>query len=259
MDFPSNAYTVETLDSGLTPRTIPGWCSNAQNEVSVENVPAKREGYEWYVLRASYGREDRAAKLLADLQATPYIACHTVYTRTESGVKPVIKKLLPNLVFAYLSKADAMLFTKGPNSQRTLLNNRTREEQKLIAELSAIVSYYYNHFEHDHYGKNPPLTVPYRQMQDFIIATSTQKDVMPVKEQQFQIGEEVEVVVGEFKGLRGRVIRQQRNKRKLFVQLHNNAPIPPEQADGKRLIFQLSCLGSFSSALIPAAYFRKVE
>ena len=259
MDEPSNTNTVETSDSGLTPSTIPGGCNDAQNGVSVENVPPQKEGYEWYVFRASYGREDKAADLLADLQADPYIARHTVYTRTKSGVKSVVKKLLPNLVFAYLTKAESQLFTKGPNSQGTLFNERTREDQKLIAELSLIISYYYNHFHQDEYGKNPPLTVPYRQMQDFIIATSTQKDVMPVVEQQFQIGEEVEVVVGEFKGLRGRVIRQQRNKRKLYVQLHDNAPLPPEQALRQRLFFQLPCLGSFSSALIPTYYFRKVE
>ena len=262
MDATSTKDTVETSDAGLAPSTIPGGCNDAQNGVSVENVPPQKEGYEWYVFRASYGREDKAADLLGGLQADSYIARHTVYTRTKTGVKSTIKKLLPNLVFAYLTKSEAMLFTNGPDVHGTLFFERTKDDQRLITELSLIVSYYYNHFQQDAFGKNPPLTIPYRAMLDFIIATSTAQDVMPVVEQQYQIGEEVEVVVGEFKGLRGKVIRQQRNKHKLYVQLHGNAPIPPDSPayrDRHRLLFHLPCLGSFSSALIPTAYFRKVE
>ncbi len=284
MDVPSKTDTVVASDSGLTPSTIPGGCNNAQNGVSVENVPPQKEGYDWYVFRASYGREDKAVDLLGALHADTYIARHTVYTRTKTGVKSSVKKLLPNLVFAYLTTAEAALFTKGPDVPGTMFHERTKDDQHLIAELSLIVSYYYNHFQQDAFGKNPPLTIPYRSMLDFIIATSTSQDVMPVVEQQYEIGEEVEVVVGEFKGLRGKVIRQQRNKGKLYVQLHA-APIPSTStsasgsfsssasssrsasasrsvsgsASRQRLFFQLPCLGSFSSALIPTAYFRKVE
>lgn len=259
MDAKSNIDTVEASDSGLAPRTIPGGCEKAQNGVSVENIPAEKKGYAWYVFRASYGREDKAASLLGCLHADSYVARHTVYIKTKGGVKPVIKKLLPNLVFAYLTDKEAKLFTKGSDLEGKQFYERAKEDQRLIAELSGILSYYYNHFEEDDFGKNPPLVVPYRQMQDFIIATCTERDVMPVEEHQFQIGEEVEVVMGEFKGLRGKVIRQQHNKRKLYVQLHGNAPTQSCQGDGQRLLFQLPCLGSFSSALIPTAYFRKIE
>lgn len=240
MDEQSKTDAVETTDSGLTPSTILGGCDNAQNGVSVENMPLRKEGYAWFVFRASYGREDKAADLLKSLHTDTYVARHTVYVKKKTGgVKSVVKKLLPNLIFAYLTKEESRLFTKGPESHGMLFTNRTRADQILIAELSAIISYYYNHFETDDFGKNPPLTIPYRQMQDFVIATCTERDVMPVDDRLFQKGDEVEVIMGEFKGLRGRVIRQQRNK--------------------QRLLFQLPCLGSFSSALIPTAYFRKIE
>lgn len=259
MDAKSSNLTVEAIDSGLTPTIIPGGCIDAQNGVSVRNVPPAKEGYQWYVFRASYGREDKAVDLLESLNAVPYVARHTVYTKTKTGVKSDVRILLPNLVFAYLSRAESSLFTRGPSLQGALFNERTRADQRLISELSLIISYYYNHFTKDEFGKNPPLTIPYRQMQDFIIATSTQKDVMPVEEQQFQIGEEVEVVMGEFKGLRGKVIRQQRSKRKLYVRLHGSVVTASRQEAAQRLIFQLPCLGYFSSALIPAAYFRKID
>lgn len=82
---------------------------------------------------------------------------------------------------------------------------------------------------------------------------------MPIDEKQFEIGEEVQVVMGEFMGLRGRVMRRQARTKKLLVQLHDNVPLLPAQGGAKRLCFQLPCLGSFCSALIPSAYFRKVD
>ncbi|MBR1687160.1 MAG: hypothetical protein IJ710_01350, partial [Prevotella sp.] len=177
----------------------------------------------------------------------------------RGGVKTVIRKLLPNFIFAYLTKEEARLFCKGPNSQGMLFNDRTQEEKKHIVELSAIISYYYNHFKKENDGKNPPLTIPYQQMKDFIIATRTEKDVMPIEDQQFLKGDEVEVIMGEFKGLRGKVIREQRNKRKLYVQLYGSTPTLYEQDNQLRILFQLPCLGSFCSALIPTAYFRKIN
>ena len=259
MDGLSKIDTVETIDSGLTPSTIPGRCDNAQNGVSVENIPEEKAGHEWFVFRASYGREDKAASLLKELHTEPYIARHTAYIKKKSGVKPVIRKLLPNFVFAYMTKEEARLFTKGSTPNDVLLKDKPKDDQKRIAELSVILSYYYNHFEKDGFGKNPPLTIPYQQMKDFIIATCTEKDVMPIEERQFLVGEEVEVVMGEFKGLRGKVIREQRSKRKLYVQLNDFLPTPSQHDGQRRLLFQLPCLGVFCSALIPTAYFRKID
>lgn len=257
MDVPSISNTVETTDSGLTPRTIPGGCIDAQNGVSVENVPEPKAGYEWYVFRASYSREDKASDLFGSLGVPSYVARHTVYVEAKGGVKAILKILLPNLVFAYLTKTESELLTKGPVLQTALFHSKTEEEQKRILKLSDIISYYYNHFKTEN-GKNPPLTIPYNDMLRFIIATSTAKDVMPVDVREIDIGEEVEVFVGEFKGLRGKVLRKHAGKKKLTVQLHASAPLFQE-GDKRRLCFQLPCLGSFCTALIPAAYFRKVE
>ena len=258
MDAQSKNDTVGTVDSGLTPSTIPGGCDNAQNGVSVENMPVETAGYEWYVFRASYGREEKASDLMGHLNAQAYIARHTVYVRTEDGVRPVVKKLLPNFVFAYLTRAESELFVKGPVLQKMRFEAMSQEEQKHILGLNIIISYYYNHFANEN-GKNPPLTIPYEDMRQFIIATGTEKNVMPVDESQFEIGEEVEVVMGEFQGFRGKVMRKLPNKKRLLVQLHGSASPQPERKGKQRLFFQLPCLGSFCSALIPTAYFRKIE
>lgn len=258
MDVQSNNETVVTSDSGLTPGTILGRCDNAQNGVSVENALTEKDGYQWYVFRASYGREDKAAQLLKSLNVTTYIAHHTVYFKTKSGVKATIKKLIPNMIFAYLTQRESEQFVKGLITSADRPSDETKAAEKHIQQLSTIISYYYNHFAENAFGKNPPLVVPFQQMRDFIIATSTEQDVMPINERDFEIGEEVEVIKGEFAGLHGKVIRKPRNH-KLYVQLHQ-APIShPDQGASQRLAFQVPCLGSFCSALIPTAYFRKLE
>ena len=74
MDEQSKTTTVEAIDSGLAPGTILKRCDDAQNGVSVKNVPEPTDshmpemkaGYYWYVFRASYGREERATKLLKE-------------------------------------------------------------------------------------------------------------------------------------------------------------------------------------------------
>ena len=242
MDQQSIKKTVGTSDSGLAPSTIPGGCDKAQNGVSVRSVPERKDGYEWYVFRASYGREDKAYTLLERLQAITYLPRHTVYFKGKSGVKSEIKKLMPNFVFAYLPQVDARLFTRGPKFVDSDFKQRAKEEQRDILELNQLLSFYYNHFTVGKDGMNPPLTIPYPQMEQFIIATRLEKDVIPLSPGTFHVGEEVEVIAGDFKGLTGKVLQVHTNKQRLKV----------------RLMFQLPCLGSFGSASIPTAYFKKM-
>ena len=270
MDEQSKTTTVEAIDSGLAPGTILKRCDDAQNGVSVKNVPEPTDshmpemkaGYYWYVFRASYGREERATKLLKEkLGAFTYTPKSTVYTRTKTGVKSMIQKLMPNFVFAYLTEYEARLYAKGPSAGDEAFKHSAWEKQKAVHELNELISFYYNHFQKDGDGMNPPLVIPYGQMATFVKATWPEKNVIPVTLGTFEIGEEVEVIEGEFKGLRGRVIRKQDKKQRLGVQLINGgmqAPPSSQKREKRRLLFQLSCLGSFGSAYIPVAYFRKV-
>ena len=243
MDVQSNEQAVRTSDSGLTPGTILKGCIGAQNGVSVRSMPERKDGYEWYVFRANRGREDKAYQLLESLHAVTYLPRHTVYSRTKSGVKPLVKKLMPYFVFAYLTEYEARLFTKGPKADDQIFRSRPEKERATIHELNVLLSFYYNHFVKGSDGLNPPLTIPYGQMEQFFIATRLEKDVMPVEPASFCVDEEVLVVEGEFAGLVGRVIRVDKNKKRLNV----------------RLLFHLPCLGSFSSASIPITCFRKIE
>ena len=265
MDATSNTDAVEALDSGLTPSTIPGGCKNAQNGVSVENVPEPKDGYEWYVFRASYGRAEKAANYLKALGVEPYIALTTVYSMKNGKRRKEIKPLIAGIVFAYLTGLEAGLFAKGPESSdedvKAAFNARQKEDRTSIVELNRILSYYYDHFHIDNQtGKNPPLTIPYGVMKNFIYATNTHRDVRPVSPDEFTIGEEVRVVEGEFAGLEGKIIKVETKKKRLKIQLTNGGMQTPQTKTGRsRLLFQLPCLGTFCSASIPVAYFQKIE
>ena len=263
MDATSKIDTVGTLDSGLTPSTIPGGCKNAQNGVSVENMPERKDGYEWYVFRASYGRAEKAASYLKALGVQPYIALTTVYSMKSGKRKKEIKPLIAGIVFAYLTGLEAELFTKGPessdNNVKAAFDARQSEHRATIVELNRILSYYYNHFHIDEQtGKNPPLIIPYGVMKNFIYATSTHRNVMSIVPCKFSIGEEVKVVKGEFAGLEGKVIKMDTGKKRIRVQFTNcSTPKPRAKTEKCRLLIQLPCLGSFCSASIPVVYFQK--
>lgn len=276
MDVESKADTVETVDSGLTSSTIPGRCERkAQNGVSVGNVPEPREGYGWYVFRVSYSRISKVRACLDMLESSSYVPYHTVHVMENGKRRRKIQPLISGIIFAYLTSPQSRLYTKGPKVIRKNDANKqlapedqtindmfvslTPEKRAAVIGLTKLISYYYNHFETDAEGKNPPLMIPYATMSNFINGTHTKKGVKPLQEGTFTVGDEVEVVEGEFKGLRGRVIKEDKNKKKLRVQMLGFGADKEVREDCGRIYMPLPLLGSFASAYIPTAYFKKTE
>jgi transcription antitermination factor NusG len=90
-------------------------------------------------------------------------------------------------------------------------------------------------------GKNPPLTVSCKEMENFIIATCNKSEHLKfVNESQchFKGGETERVIEGLFKGVEGRVARV---------------------AGQQRVVLSLSNIGLISTAYIPTAFIRKNE
>jgi len=107
-------------------------------------------------------------------------------------------------------------------------------------QVSEILSFYYNHSVIDAFGKNPPLTIPDRQMQSFIIATNTHDENvirLDGRSYTFKSDDEVEVMAGKFKGVRGKVIRAGRQQ---------------------RILIELAGFMTFATAYVPTDFVRKI-
>ena len=203
----------------VAPDTIPE-ARNSQTGVSVRYVPAPDK--RWYVLRASYGREDKASDYIVEDGTFVYIAKRYARKTVNGKQKKVLENLIPNLLFVYTSKEKAEEYVKNTPALSYL-------------------TYYYNHFELDETQKNPPLTVSCKEMENFIIATCNKSEHLKfVDESQchFKSGEIVKVIDGIFKGAEGRVARV---------------------AGQQRVVLSLSGIGLISTAYIPTAFLRLIN
>lgn len=204
---------------GLAPDAIPS-AKSSRNGVSVEYTHDASK--KWFVFRASYGREDKAYDFIVEDGVYAYIAKREVIKDVHGKRRKMLEPLIPNLIFVYTTDETAYQYAKS------------------TPELSYL-SFYYNHFEITDDHKNPPLTIPYKEMENFIKATSTHDKhllfVDPAK-CHFKSGELVRVVDGAFIGVEGRVARV---------------------SGQQRVIVNLSEIGLVSTAYIPSAFIEKIE
>ncbi|MBR0275625.1 MAG: UpxY family transcription antiterminator, partial [Prevotella sp.] len=201
----------------LAPETIPE-AKSSQTGVSVRYVPAPDKN--WYVLRASYGREDKAFDYIVADGTYAYIAKRYTRKTVNGKQKKVLETLIPNLFFVYTTADKAEEYVKNTPAL-------------------SFLTYYYNHFDQDGSGKNPPLTVPCKEMENFIVATCNHSEHLKfVDESQchFKGGDTVIVIDGPFKGVEGRVARV---------------------SGQQRVVLSLSNVGLISTAYIPTAFLRE--
>ena len=193
--------------AGLTSRT-PSTSDDVRNGVSVENVPAGNK--QWFVLRVSYGRIDKAKTFVEAKGLECYVPLQYKEIRKQGKKRIITIPLLHSLIFVHASaeQIEALL-----------------HDNKVVAnENRALLSYYFNHTIHrqDNPDRNPPLTIRDEAMNNFIRVTSIKNPhIIPVTSNniQFKLGDNVVVTEGEFKGIHGRVARiagQQRVVVELF-------------------------------------------
>lgn len=193
--------------AGLTSRT-PSTSDDVKNGVSVENVPAGNK--QWFVLRVSYGRIDKAKTFVEAKGLECYVPLQYKEVRKQGKKRIITTPLLHSLIFVHASaeQIEALL-----------------HDNKVVAnENRALLSYYFNHTIHrqDNPDRNPPLTIQDEAMNNFIRLTSVKNPhIIHVTSNniQFKLGDNVIVTEGEFKGVHGRVARiagQQRVVVELF-------------------------------------------
>lgn len=190
-----NANIQDNSSLGLASFALPE-VKSTKTGVSVRYVPFVDKN--WYVLRIKYGQAQAVADAMIEDGTYVYLAKIWKDIRNkETGKKQ--RKLFPfmNLLFAYVSEQEADKYVKD-------------------SVLSQYTTYYYNHFDKDSNGNNPPLVVDNRDMLSFVKATALlDEHVMEVdmKTCRFVSDELVRVTAGPFEGIIGRVARIARQKR----------------------------------------------
>lgn len=193
--------------AGLTSRT-PSISDDVRNGVSVENVPDGNK--QWFVLRVSYGRIDKAKTFVEAKGLECYVSLRYKEVSKQGKKRIITEPLLPSLIFVHTSAEQV----------ETLLH-----DNKVVAnESRPLLSYYFDHTIHlqNNPDRNPPLTIRDEAMNNFIRLTSIKNPhIIPVTSNniQFKLGDNVVVTEGEFKGVYGRVARiagQQRMIVELF-------------------------------------------
>ncbi len=189
----STLFNVTHQGDTCPPRNI-GFASdvspgNSKDGVSMRYTPSPNK--KWYVMRVTYHREKKAYDFLQAKGIEAYLPLRCTLKIIKGKRKLVSESLLPNFLFVYTT----------PEIIRTC----TKDTKELF-----FLNHYYNHFETDSSGKNPPLTVSYKAMMNFIRVTCVRSEhVWVVAPQQchYKSGDMVRVTDGDFKGVEGRVAR----------------------------------------------------
>ena len=179
---------------GLTATALPE-ANGSQTGVSVRN--AQSETKQWYVLRVSYGRAEKANELLKAKGIETHLPLHTTYKGVNGKRIKQRLPLLPNFLFAKTTISVLQSFLKSS------------------PDLS-FITFYYDHFNKKPDGKNPPLVVPKESMDNFIKLTSIDDEHILLIDKvngTYKQGDYVRIIDGPFKGIEGRVTKITGQKR----------------------------------------------
>ena len=153
-------------------------------------------GKQWFVLRVTYHRAQKAYDtLVVHENIEVYMPLRYLIRDVDGHNRRVLVPLLPNLLFVYADPVTIDGIIKLVNSKPNTKN---------------YITYYYNHFHIGNDGKNPPLTVPYNAMMNFIRLTSINNEhirLVHPDQCHYRSGDIVRIIDGEFCGITGRVAR----------------------------------------------------
>lgn len=197
----ASLYNGQPSDTGLScPSARLTSCtpsiSKNKGGVSVENVPVGNK--QWFVLRVSYGRIDKAKTYVEAKGMECYVPLRYKEVRKQGKKRIITSPLLPSFFFVHATAEQI----------ETLLH-----DNKVVANDSRpLLSYYFDHTIHlqNNPNRNPPLKIRDEAMNNFIRLTSIKNPhIIPVTSNsiQFKLGDNVVVTEGEFNGIHGRVAR----------------------------------------------------
>lgn len=182
--------------AGLTFCTSPEVQSHQteNSNTGVSSDCVHKEKKQWFVLRATYGRTEKALGVFQTANVETYLPMHYVVKEINGKRRLVQEPLLPNLIFAYMTREKSHEFVKEPAS--------TAKWLKYFLDKTKPI-------EHST-GLNPPIIIPDNEMLNFIRLTSVNSEhimVLPPERCHFKSGDIVRVIEGAFTGVIGRVAR----------------------------------------------------
>lgn len=180
------------LTSCTSPEVQSDAAENSQTGVSSDYAQEEKE--QWFVLRATYGRTNQALDALRAKNVETYLPMHYVIKEIDGKRKLIHEPLLPNIIFARMTRQKTHDFVKEPASTAKWLKYDTDKTKPV--ERST--------------GKNPPVTIPDNEMLNFIRLTSVNSEhimVLPPERCHFKSGDLVRIIEGAFTGIIGRVAR----------------------------------------------------
>ena len=170
----------------------------------------KRRMQLWYPMRVAYGRDERVIRLKQHLDnegIENFLPMRYKYTKTEQW--DVEKELIPAI--------HGLIFVHSSQEKLTELKMTRREFEPL--------HYMTNQLAED--GNTPLLTVPQKQMTDFMRVASIQDERFIYMENLAFVakpGKRVRITDGQFKGVEG-VIKRIKKSQCIVVQVEGVAAI----------------------------------
>jgi len=210
------------------PHARPASCIISQRRILPKGVssdyaldPNKR----WYVLRVTYGREEKAYGIITEEKEDVFMPCQYVLKERNGKKIWTVSPLLPNIVFVYATREGV---------EKILSKNALQP--------TPFLKYFRNRLlPKDNEGKNPPLVIGESVMRSFIKAVSVNNDhsmIVDRRQCHFRSGDKVKVTEGEFKGVEGYVARV---------------------AGQQRVVIELLDSCCFATAYVPSAFLSKVN
>ena len=204
---------------GLTSNVLPE-AQRSQTGVSSDYV--QKADHEWFVLRVTYNRTQKACDIISTANVQSYMPMHYIIKKEIGKKKRMLQPLLPNLFFVYATRETVNSIIKKKGEDTSVLKFYLDKTKPL-----------------DDNGKHPPLTIPFTSMTNFIKATSTDSEhvrIVSAEQCHYKSGDIVKVIDGEFKGVTGRVARI---------------------AGQQRVVVEISGLCLVATAYIPNGFLKK--
>lgn len=200
LNVPGTITTNKVTGTGVTPSsTAESVLLSSDIGVSLKNVLSPDftlpKGLEWYVMRASYGKNIKAQEAFTANGIFSYIPFETVLKKNKAGKnKKVRKPVFSNYIFVLTTFNDARLFTGKADTEYSL----------------SYLDFAYDHTHQNEFGRDLRMTIPHAAMINFLrLAEFDTYKVHSVNPSEVRFVKDglVRITDGVFKGITGRVAR----------------------------------------------------